>query len=86
MYRDPQLLVFDEATSALDSMTEESIMHAIYGLSRKKTLIIIAHRLSTLIQCDKIIVLSHGVVKDIGTYDELIARNIEFQRMAKVIA
>ncbi|OGT25504.1 MAG: hypothetical protein A3I77_04250 [Gammaproteobacteria bacterium RIFCSPLOWO2_02_FULL_42_14] len=86
LYRDPQLLVFDEATSALDSMTEESIMHAIYGLSRKKTLIIIAHRLSTLIQCDKIIVLSHGVVKDIGTYDELIARNIEFQRMAKVIA
>lgn len=84
LYRDPELLVFDEATSALDSVTEENIMQEIYHLSRKKTLIIIAHRISTLLDCDKIIVLQKGVVQDAGTYDELIHRSEIFQRLAKV--
>ncbi|MCX7121769.1 MAG: ABC transporter ATP-binding protein [Gammaproteobacteria bacterium] len=84
LYRDPQLLVLDEATSALDSITEEHIMQAVYNLSRKKTVIIIAHRLSTLIACDKIYVFSKGVVQDVGTYQELILRNDNFQRLAKV--
>lgn len=86
LYRDPQLLVFDEATSALDSVTEENIMSSIYHLSRKKTLIIIAHRISTLMSCDKIIVLEKGAVQDVGSYDELMSRNVHFQRLAKVIA
>lgn len=86
LYRDPQLLVFDEATSALDSITETQIMESIYNLSGKKTLIIIAHRLSTLVSCDKIIVLEKGAMQDIGTYAELIARNHNFQRLAKVTA
>src|SRR3990167_5670955 len=81
LYRDPQLLVLDEATSALDSVTEENIMQAIYDLSRRKTVIIIAHRLSTLISCDKIFVLEKGAVQDCGSYQELIARNQNFQRL-----
>ena len=84
LYRDPQLLVFDEATSALDSVTEEQIMQAVYNLSGKKTLIIIAHRLSTLIACDKIFILNKGIVQDMGSYQELILRNNNFQRLAKV--
>lgn len=84
LYRDPQLLVFDEATSALDSVTEENIMRSVYSLSRKKTMIIIAHRLSTLISCDKIIVLDKGTVQDVGSYQELLSRNSNFQRLVKV--
>ena len=84
LYADPQILIFDEATSALDSVTEENIMREIYHLSRKKTLIVIAHRLSTLIHCDKIIMLDQGRVQDVGTYHALIARNTQFQRLAKV--
>lgn len=83
LYRDPNILVFDEATSALDSVTEEKIMQEIYHLSRKKTLIIIAHRISTLLHCDKIVVLQKGIVQDVGTYTELMHRSEIFQRLAR---
>lgn len=86
LYRDPSLLVLDEATSALDRITEENIMRAIYHLSRQKTIIIIAHRLSTLMSCDKIYLLQKGAIQDVGSYSELISRNEHFQRLAKVIA
>lgn len=84
LYRDPAILIFDEATSALDSVTETQIMQAIYGLSRKKTLIIIAHRISTLMDCNKIIVLEKGTVQAIGTYHTLAIQNESFQRLAKI--
>ena len=60
LYHNPEVLLLDEATSALDMNTEASVMNAIENLSNQKTVIIIAHRLSTLKKCDKIIVLEKG--------------------------
>ena len=64
LYSDPEILVLDEATSALDDETEKEIMHEIYGLCQNKTLIIIAHRLSTLTQCDKIYKIENGELEN----------------------
>src|SRR5680860_1440414 len=57
---DPAVLVFDEATSALDTVTERAVMQAVKGLSPQKTIIIIAHRLSTVRDCDRIVLLEQG--------------------------
>lgn len=71
LYHNPRILVFDEATSALDSQTEQAVMEAIENLMHKKTIIMIAHRLSTLRQCDSILVLKGGHVDATGTYEDL---------------
>ena len=71
LYRDPSVLVMDEATSALDNQTELDVMQAIDGLSGKKTIILIAHRLTTLRRCDEIFLIERGTVQKRGTYDEL---------------
>lgn len=71
LYHDPAVLVFDEATSALDTRTEQVVMEAIRTLMHKKTLIIIAHRLSTLSDADSIIVMRDGRIDTQGTYQEL---------------
>jgi ATP-binding cassette, subfamily B, bacterial PglK len=71
LYRDPAILVMDEATSALDGITEESVMDAVRHLSRKKTVILIAHRLTTVKECDVIYLLDHGKIVTRGTYEEL---------------
>ncbi|MDH3346929.1 MAG: ABC transporter ATP-binding protein/permease [Desulfobulbaceae bacterium] len=71
LYHDPSVLILDEATSALDGITEDVIIQAINGLANKKTIIMIAHRLSTLKECDVIYVLDRGVVSAKGTYTEL---------------
>jgi ATP-binding cassette subfamily B protein len=63
LYKQARVLVFDEATSALDTDTEAAVMEAIEGLSRDLTLVIIAHRLSTLSSCDRVIELANGAVK-----------------------
>ncbi|WP_462425246.1 ABC transporter ATP-binding protein [Fusobacterium sp. THCT13E1] len=65
LYDNPEVLVLDEATSALDSETEEEIMKEIYDVSRDRTLIIVAHRLTTLKDCDRIFVISNGEVERI---------------------
>jgi ABC-type multidrug transport system fused ATPase/permease subunit len=83
LYHDADVLVLDEATSALDGITEKLIMDAIHDFSGKKTIIMIAHRLATVRQCDAIYLLEKGEVTDQGTYDELSSRNIIFQRMAE---
>ena len=83
LYRDPSVLVFDEATSALDGLTEEAVVDAIRRLSHQKTIITVAHRLSTVKDCDAIYLLERGRVSDVGTFDELIARNKTFQGMAR---
>ena len=75
MYHDADLIVLDEATSALDNVTEKDVMEAIEGLPGAKTLIMIAHRLTTLRSCDRIIVLDKGRVALIGSWDEVIAEN-----------
>lgn len=83
IYHNPKVLVLDEATSSLDGITENVIMDAIQNLSHKKTIIIIAHRLSTLIECDIIHMLSNGKIIDSGTYTQLIENNKEFRKMSK---
>jgi ABC-type multidrug transport system fused ATPase/permease subunit len=84
LYHDPDVLILDEATSALDNLTEKAVMQAVHNLSRKKTIIMIAHRLSTVQNCDCIYMLDHGRLKAQGTYSELLETNQEFQRMAAV--
>ncbi|RAL20521.1 ABC transporter ATP-binding protein [Lujinxingia litoralis] len=83
LYRRPDLLVLDEATSALDNTTEREITRAIDRLSGQMTLIIIAHRLSTVRHCDRLFVLDQGRLIDQGTYDELAARCPTFQQMVQ---
>ena len=79
LYDDASVLVLDEATSALDGITEKLVMDAIHDFAGKKTIIMIAHRLSTVKECDCIYLLDAGRVADSGTYDELAARNVTFQ-------
>merc|ERR1719154_707402 len=67
------ILIFDEATSSLDSITESSIMKALGQATEGRTSIIIAHRLSTVVNCDKILVLSNGQVAESGTHSQLLA-------------
>lgn len=82
LYDNAEVLIFDEATSALDGVTERLIMDAIQDFTGEKTIIMIAHRLATVKQCDLIYLLENGQVIDHGTYDELNARNATFHRMA----
>ncbi|MCK5196894.1 MAG: hypothetical protein KAR21_01000 [Spirochaetales bacterium] len=84
MYNDPSVLVLDEATSALDGLTEAAIMDAIHTLSHKKTIIMIAHRLATVRECDEIFAMDHGVVIDKGKYNELMERNERFRKIAEL--
>ena len=84
LYTDPSVLVMDEATSALDGITESVVMEAIEKLTGSKTIIIIAHRLTTLIKADVIYMLDKGRVIDHGTYNELMNSNKRFQKMGRV--
>ena len=72
LYHNPQLLILDEATSSLDNHTEKLVMDAINNLSNETTIIIIAHRLNTIKNCEKIVLMEKGRIKKIGTYDEII--------------
>lgn len=69
----PPILVLDEATSALDSYTEKEIQDALEGVSRGRSTLVIAHRLSTVVNADRIIVLDKGVIAESGTHEELLA-------------
>jgi ATP-binding cassette, subfamily B, bacterial len=73
--RDPSLVVLDEATSSLDVRSESVIQDAIGSLRGHRTMFIVAHRISTLAICDRLIVLRDGQLDDIGTIDELRTRN-----------
>lgn len=82
LYNDADLIVFDEATSALDNVTEKQVMESIDALPGNKTAILIAHRLSTLDKCDRLIVMEQGSVVGIGTQEDLLASNAHFQTLA----
>jgi len=82
LYSDPGVLILDEATSALDNRTERAIMDAVTNIGRSKTIIMIAHRLSTVRNCDRIFVFESGRLQDSGTYDELLATSETFRAMA----
>ena len=85
LYRDASVIVFDEATSALDNATEREVMAAIHALSHKFTIILIAHRLSTVEQCDLVVELNQGYVIAQGSYRELMDRSESFQRMVGTV-
>jgi ABC-type multidrug transport system fused ATPase/permease subunit len=77
------VLVFDEATAALDNETEREITEAIHRLSRKKTIVCVAHRLRTIRESDVIHYVDRGRVLASGTYDELLQNSEEFKTMAE---
>lgn len=83
LYHDADVLVLDEATSALDGITEELVMDAIHEFSGTKTIVIIAHRLATVKQCDCIYLMKDGRVIDQGRFQDLVIRNDTFKRMAE---
>jgi ATP-binding cassette, subfamily B, bacterial PglK len=83
LYKQASVLVFDEATSALDSATEQSVMCSIEGLSQDLTILIIAHRLTTIRHCDVIVELGHGRVVAQGTYDQLCESSPSFRAMTR---
>jgi ABC-type multidrug transport system fused ATPase/permease subunit len=73
--RDPEILIFDEATSALDAKAERLIHDAIWNLMKERTVLLIAHRLSTVRGADRIVVVEKGRITDEGTHDELLSRS-----------
>jgi ABC-type multidrug transport system fused ATPase/permease subunit len=82
LYHEPELLIFDEATSALDGITEKVIMEAIHSLANRKTIILIAHRLNTVKDCDTIYIFDRGNIIGNGSYDQLMTTNRVFQHLA----
>ncbi len=82
--RNPKVIIFDEATSALDSVTEREIQVAIDNLTRDRTTFIVAHRLSTIKNADRIAVIKDGRCVEYGTYDELIAKRGEFYAFKQI--
>ncbi|MDY6827653.1 MAG: ABC transporter ATP-binding protein [Bacillota bacterium] len=84
LYHDPAVIVFDEATSALDGVTEEAVLGAMENAAKLKTLIIIAHRLTTVKNCDMVYMLDRGKITDQGAYDQLLNSNEQFRSMAKM--
>jgi ABC-type multidrug transport system fused ATPase/permease subunit len=82
LYHDPDVLILDEATSALDNLTERAVMDAVHNLGHAKTIVMIAHRLSTVRDCDTIFMLEQGRVVASGSYDELLETNRQFRALA----
>jgi ATP-binding cassette, subfamily B, bacterial PglK len=84
LYKQARVLVFDEATSALDNLTEQSVMDAVRNLGRDITIVMIAHRLTTMRDCTRIYLLENGLVAGHGTYDELMVSDAGFRFMGRV--
>jgi ABC-type bacteriocin/lantibiotic exporter with double-glycine peptidase domain len=85
LYRDPKILVLDEATSALDNLTEQAVMIELNLLAKKKTIILVAHRLTTIQSCDEIILLKDGAIEARGDYRSLLDKSIYFMQLAQEI-
>lgn len=81
LYHNPEVLVMDEATAALDNQTEAGVMQAVEKLSGEKTLIMIAHRLSTVKNCDCLYFMNQGKIVAVGTYSKLLEISKSFQKM-----
>lgn len=84
LYTNPAVLVLDEATSSLDGETETSVLDAVKNASKDRTIIMIAHRLSTVRDCDVIYLIDQGRIVDSGTYESLLKTNAHFMKMAKI--
>ena len=86
LYHEPDVLLLDEATAALDGRTEAELMAAVAALAGSLTLVIVAHRLSTVRRCDRLVVLRDGRVDAVGSWDALLAGSAEFRRLARAAA
>jgi ATP-binding cassette subfamily B protein len=84
LLKDPAILVFDEATSALDSRTERVIQDELEGIARSRTTLVIAHRLSTVVHADQILVMDHGSIVERGSHAELLARGGVYAAMWEI--
>jgi ATP-binding cassette subfamily C protein len=84
LYHDPAVLVFDEATSSLDTESEYEITKSIEALRGNKTLVVIAHRLSTVEKCDRLVLMKEAKILDIGSFSDLLARSEDFRRMVQL--
>jgi ATP-binding cassette, subfamily B, bacterial PglK len=84
LYHEPQVLIMDEATAALDNETERAFMDGIEHLSGERTIILVAHRITTVKNCDIIFFLSNGRLMAAGAYDSLLSTSSEFRQMAQV--
>lgn len=82
LYHNPDVLIMDEGTASLDNETEREVMQTVKNLRGEKTIIIIAHRLSTVRNCDRLYFIKEGEVVDYGTYEELLDKCMEFRTMA----
>ena len=82
LYKQASVLVFDEATSALDNATEQAVIDAIESFNRDLTILLIAHRLTTVRRCDIIVELEHGRVAAQGTYEQLLECSPSFRQIA----
>jgi ABC-type multidrug transport system fused ATPase/permease subunit len=81
LYHKPQLLILDEATSSLDNITENLIINTLKNLGQQLTIIIIAHRLTTVRHCDKIYIMDKGVIANSGSYEDLLKLDKNFQKL-----
>jgi len=84
LYQDPAIVVFDEATSSLDGESEAAIVEATRSIAAEKTVIIIAHRLSTVRPCGRLVFMMDGRINGEGSFDQLVATNPGFARMARL--
>jgi len=83
LYHDPEILIMDEATSALDNQTERYVMESVEQLKKERTIIMIAHRLSTVRNADKLFLMNRGRIEASGTYDQLLAKSGKFRELAE---
>ena len=83
LYHEPELLIFDEATSALDEVTQRKVLESLEGVSHELTVLVIAHRLEVVRNCDKICLLEGGRLLASGTYDELLESSPKFQTFVR---
>ena len=84
MLHSPRILILDEATSSVDIETERQIQEAIARLTHGRTTFAIAHRLSTLRNADRLVVLKGGKIEEVGTHDELMEKKGEFHRLVQM--
>jgi ABC-type multidrug transport system fused ATPase/permease subunit len=81
LLKNPKIIILDEATSAVDTGTEASIQEAIGKLSKDRTTLVVAHRLSTIVGADKILVMNDGTIIEQGTHDELLKKGDKYKEL-----